>query len=311
MHKRPQNRIAESRYALPLTSVYALAVWFAGGLTEMQLYIQLASLAIAAFLMVLLNNHNNLIRIYSRMVSCSFIALNVMAAFLFTHAECYHIQLCFITALLLILRTYQDKKAPGTVFYAFICIGIASTMFIQILFFVPLLWILMASNMMAISARMLFASLLGLAVPYWFLAGYWVYTGTPEMLAEHFIKIAEFGPLFCNSLDTHRTVTLAYISLLAVTGIIHYLRNSYMDKIRTRMIYEMIITVTIFTILFIILQPQHTDQLIGILIICTSVLIAHYIALTHTWITNMSFYIIIAATLLITAYNLWKPSLTF
>jgi len=309
MYKRLQNRIAESRYALPATALYALAVWTAGGLREQRMYIQLASLAAATLLMVTLNNQNALIRIYSRMVSCSFIALNTMAVFLFNSKENYLVQLCLITALLLLLRTYQDKKAPGTVFYAFACVGIASTMFIQILFFVPVLWILMASNMMAFSTKMLLASILGLAAPYWFMAGYYICNGMPEMMAAHIAGIAEFRPLCqLQELDTRRMVTSAYVALLAITGIVHYLRNSYMDKIRTRMIYEMIVTVTSLTLIFMLLQPQHTDFLLGILTICTSILTAHYIALTHTWITNVSFYVIIAVTILITAFNLWTPS---
>ena len=77
------------------------------------------------------------------------------------------------------------------------------------------------------------------------------------------------------------------------------------------MLYESFIAFEIATIVFIILQPQHFDFLLRILIISTAALIGHFITLTHTWVTNIAFHLIIVITVLITAYNLWMPSLTF
>jgi hypothetical protein len=77
------------------------------------------------------------------------------------------------------------------------------------------------------------------------------------------------------------------------------------------MLYESFVAFEIATIVFTILQPQHFDFLLRILIISTAALIGHFITLTHTWITNIAFHLIIVITLLITAYNLWMPSLTF
>ena len=77
------------------------------------------------------------------------------------------------------------------------------------------------------------------------------------------------------------------------------------------MIYETFITVDICTIIFLVLQPQHYNILMYIMIINTAPLSGHFIALTHTWITNIAFYVILIAALALTAYNLWMPSLIF
>ena len=94
------------------------------------------------------------------------------------------------------------------------------------------------------------------------------------------------------------------VVLLAVIGIIHYMRNSYQDKIRTRMIFEMFITVDILSFVFIILQPQHFDNLLPIIIVNTSCLFAHYVALTRIWLTNVTFIVMCLATLGLTIFNL-------
>ena len=301
-----QNRIAESRWALPITVVYAVLVCLACRLISDQLWVQMAMLIISTYLVIELNNTNSLIRIYSRMISCTFLVLMSAANIIFPSVESRIVQLCFIGCYTALFRAYQDKQASGPVFYAFLCIGIASTIFIQIAFYVPILWILLAVNILAFSNRTFWASVLGLIVPYWFIGGYHAYTGEINQLARHFTNMAQFGPLFDYSAITeHQIVTFAYVVLIAAIGIIHYLRNSFADKIRTRMLYELFITMCVGSIVFMILQPQYYEILMGILIVNTAPLIAHFIALTRTRLTNIAFYLLIGLSIVITAYNLW------
>lgn len=305
MRKRLQNRMAESRFAFPTMAIYGIAIWLAEGMKDGISWIELALFVVSTMLMIALNNRNALIRIYSRMVSCSYIAIAAASTFLFHNIEASIVGTCFILFYLILLRSYQDKRAPGIVFYAFTCLGVASTQFVQILYFVPVLWILMASNLMAITRKMFCASLLGILAPYWFLGGYWLYSNQLEMFEEHFVQLAQFGPLFeYDDLGINRIVTLGAVALLALIGTVHYLRTSYLDKIRTRMIYEMFITMNILTAVFIALQPQHTDKLLPMMTVNTSCLFAHYVALTKTRITNITFLIVCIGMVALTVFNL-------
>ena len=306
--KRFQNRVAESRMALPLTGVYAMLVCVTGGLFAEHLWIQFALLAVSSYLMMELNNANALIRIYSRMVSCSYLVLAVMSHFLFVDIRCGIVQVCFVAFYIFMFGSYQDNRAVGRAFYAFLMLGIASAMFVQILFFVPVIWLLFVTNIMARSFRVFVATLFGLLVPYAFLATYWVYIGQPEMLVSHFLQIAQFG----NVLDWHalplsHIVTTLFVSALSVLGMIHFRLNNYKDKIRTRMLFEVFSVMSICTMLFILLQPQHIDYLLALLIVSTAPMVGHYIALTHTFITNLSFYAMIAVALSLTFFNVWMP----
>lgn len=310
--KRFQSKIAESRLTLPFTEAYGGVVFLTYGLVEKQLWIQFASLILCTLLMVEMNNRNTLIRIYSRMVSCSFIVLTVMANFQFVTLLPAVVQCCLCAFYVLLFRAYQDKLATGWIFYAFACIGAASTVFVHILYYVPLFWILMIFNIMAFSHKTFWASLLGLSVPYWFLGGYHLYMGDTESLVGHWMELTRFQPLFDYGMVTcQQAVTFVFIVLLALTGSIHFLRNSFRDKIRTRLLYELFMAVDICSIVFLLLQPQHYDGLLPVIIINTAPLIGHYLALTRTKITNISFFVIVILALAITAYNLWMPSLTF
>lgn len=306
--KRFQNRVAESRIALPVTGVYAFAVCALGGLFTEQLWVQFVLLAVSSFLMMELNNVNALIRIYSRMVSCSFLVLSVMSQYLVVDVRCGIVQACFIAFYLFLFSAYQDNRAMGRVFYAFLMLGIASTMFVQILFFVPLVWVLLCTNLMVRSFRAFVSSLFGLLVPYWFMVAYYLYIDDVDSLLDHFLQIAQFGPVLgWMDMPVSHILTAAYVAILAVVGMIHFRLNNYKDKIRTRMLFEIFSVLALAAIVFMILQPQHIDYLLALLIVSTSPMIGHYIALTNTFITNISFYVMLVVALIITCVNLWMP----
>lgn len=307
-----QNIIAENRYALPVTAVLAALILLLSGQPWQQLWQTVGLLAVSALLMVELNNAYALIRIYSRMVSCSFLAIMVMASFLHTHSAILIVQLCTIIFYLTIFHAYQDKQATGWVFYAFLSIGIASLFFVQILYFVPILWLLLLFNINALSARTFCASLFGLLLPYWFIGGYAVYIGRSEELLSHFLALSRFEqPLDFQSLNPHQLLTACFVLLLMVIGSIHFIRNSFHDKIRIRMIYETFIIMSVSTLLFMVLQPTHFDFLLSIFIVSTAALTGHFISLTHTRLTNIAFIWMILTTILLMVYNIWTPSLTF
>ncbi len=312
--KRFQNRIAESRFALPFTAFVTLAVWAGATLTGAMNVVspQFLFVVVSTYLMVELNNTNALIRIYSRMVSCSFLALCLMASPRFISMQSAIVMLSVVATYLICFHAYQEKRAHGLVFYAFLCLGIGSIAFVQLLYLVPLLWIILATNLMAFSLKNFMASILGLLTPYWFSATYYIYIGSTDQFINHICDIADYSSVFDYvGIDIPHIATFGFIAVMAATGIIHFLHTSYNDKIRTRMVYEVFITMAMASIALMAVFPKHFDEWLAVAIVNVSPLIAHYIALTKTWLTNISFHVIIIATVLLTALNLWMPSFLF
>ena len=222
------------------------------------------------------------------------------------------VQVCFIVFFILLFSTYQNKNAVGQVFAAFFCLGMASMAFPHIVFMLPMCWFLLAVYMLAMSVKTFLASLFGFSVPYWFLSAYSVYTGRFMLVPHHFETIAVFGQVGnVASLGLNRVAMLCWVVLLALTGAVHFLRYSYQDKIRTRMEYEAFMLTVFVITLFLVLQPQHFDTLMRLLMVVTAPLVGHFIALTHSKLSNISFLFMVLATLLLTAFNLWMPSFSF
>lgn len=336
--KRFQNKMAESRWSLTVTSIMCLMVWLLAGsglvdgsrvtldggwfdvvsLNPMAwvrhpMIFTLPCMAVSTYLMVELNNANALIRIYSRMVSCAFLVLTSMATFQFLSVRAAIVTLSIIGFYIAAFRSYQDTQAAGWVFYAFLCVGVASIAFVQVLYFLPLLWLLLGTKLYAFSSRTFVASLLGVALPYWFFITYCVFTDNMVRFASHFVALTEFVPLpFTTEPSTwlpsvNILVTVTYVLTLAIIGSIHYLRTRQNDRIRTQMFYEMFIIVIGATLLFLFLQPTHVEVLLSILVVNTSPLIAHFIALTQTRWTNLLTVIMIILAIAITVFNLLTP----
>ena len=306
MRKFTQNKVAESRLALPTTIVYAVVVWLLAGLIQGGWWLQFGCFALAAFLMVELNNINALIRIYSRMVSCSFLAMSCMLCFLFPSTSGAIMAPLVIGSMVSLFVGYQDKQAAKPSYYAFLLLGLASLTFVHILFFVPLIWLLMAFLLQCFSWRTWVASILGLLTPYWFGSCWWAWQQDFTFLLNHFMALGDFArPLDFSLLTVPQIVSLAVVMLFAVIGIVHYLRKYHDDKIRIRLIYDVFIWTDLTAALFLVLQPQHYDCLMRMMVINTAPLIGHFLALTRTRWTNIAFYAIVAIVLITTGFNLW------
>lgn len=326
--KRFQNKIAESRFSLVVTAFLCTCIWLLSGMLvptsgwdlnsmvqaplSSPILVTLPCLALSTYLIVELNNSNSLIRIYSRMVSCTFLVMMTMATFQYTSIRGAVIALCTAFTYVMLFHCYQSSQSAGRVYYAFLSVGVASIFCIQVVAFIPILWILTATKLYAMNIKSFLASLFGLLTPYWFLGTYAIATGQQERLVNHFTEIATFAPLFDYSmLSLQQIVTGAFIVLCAIIGITHYLRTRQRDRIRTQMLYEIFIIADIFAIALIALQPQHYEPLLGIVVINTAPIFAHFIALTQTKWTNILTIVLMLLSLIITLGNLWEHSLTF
>ena len=295
-----------------MTVLYGLLLCLIGGVFVHQWWIQLACYGLTIYLMILLNNFNALIRVYSRAITSAFIVLSGVACFLFPSLEGAFVTVGIVASLLTLFFTYQDREATGWIYYTFLILGLASLAKVHLLVLIPIYWVIMIF-LSSLSLRTFIASLLGLLTPYWFwiTAVLLLYKGDFTPFTGHFLPLTEIG-FFKEyaSVPLSHYLTYAFLVILTVTGIVHFLRTSYNDKIRTRQIYYSIMFFNIVMLVLLPLFPQHYDLLLRPAIILTSPLIGHFIALTNTKITNIAFYLIVITALILTGINLWISSFT-
>ena len=91
------------------------------------------------------------------------------------------------------------------------------------------------------------------------------------------------------------------VAALALIGAINFWRQSYEERIRTRQIYDFLQWLGVAVSIFILLQPQHFDTLIRVVLICASPFIAHFFTFTSTKVT---YYLFIITVLLLLALSI-------
>ena len=306
--KRTQNIVAESRKTLPISIVYSVGVWLLAGLVHHGLWFQFACFWASVYAMIHLNNINLMIRIYSRSVSVYYILLSCIAVWLFPSMHGAVIALGSILVLMLLFSCYQDKETKGRTYYAFLLISVISMLEPHYLLFIPFIWLLMGVTIYSLSVGTFLASVIGIITPYWISMGWMLFLNpkNPEMVLDVLPRFSEIQWGIDYSMLT--IPQLAYLALLIVlflTGAIHFWITSYMDKIRVRQIYVSLILLTLYTLLLIAVVPQMYDVLIYMLTIAVSPIIAHFMSLTRTRISNIFFFVVNAVILILTGMNLW------
>lgn len=300
-----QTRVAGSRFSLPATAVVVFALWALLSLHRGCGWLPMLLTLCSTGLMVHMNTENALMRTFSNMVSCSFLVLSLMLLPELSLWQTGLAQLFCILGYIYLFRAYQNKEGMGYVFTAFAFLGAGAVFFPQLLFLVPVLWVVLGSKLMAMSLRTFLASLLGLLVPYWFWAGYLFFKqGDLNLIVDNIMRLAEFTPLLAwQSVPDDVVAITAFVFLVGLIGSVHFLRTSYNDKIRTRMLYEIFIIMSACLALFIVLQPGRAGVLLPLLTINVAPLIAHFITFTHTRLTGITFVVLILTALLLTAIH--------
>ncbi len=307
MTKRLQNKVSESKLTLPVVTAYGIAVWLAAGGVQNGWWLQLVAGLAATLLMAELNNANALIRIYSRMVSSSLVVLLCCACFLLPSPGSMLLTALLTAAYLMLFRTYQDKAAAGWTYYAFLTVGLTTLLFPGLALFVPLLWLLMAWQLQSLSWRTWTASVLALATPYWLWLCYATLTADFEPLAAHFTPPADMlatGTARLFPLGRPLPMTVIFLTILSLTGTIHFMRKKSADKIFIRQLFGFFIIMDLCALALLIAMPQHSNFLLPVVIVNASPLTGHFIALTQTKVTNAAFIAIALTALGLTVYNL-------
>lgn len=321
-----------SSFTLPIAAVLMVLIWLAGGITysiqgeenaywqrlheSVRVYITDSLLGlicsfVAGYLLVELNNSNALIRIRTRLTTTSYIMLLSAMTFLHPFQKGQFIVICMLLSYHILLRSYQQYRPEGYIFFSFLFVGVGSIFFCQLLYILPVYYLCMGLYFRSLTFRSVFAGLLGILLPYIGLFTYaYYFKNDLYAIPKIWTYLTTFRPVDYTCLNEHQTASFAFAVLLSLIGVVHYLRTHFQDKIRIRMTFYFFILMNFIYILMIALMPQYFNTLIFVYLMNCSPLIAHYFALTHTKVTNVVFITSIVLLAFLTIYNLWIPSLS-
>lgn len=299
-----RTRVTQGVFTLPAATVVATLLWLTMGIGNLQMWEGWAITAVSTYLLAELNNRTTLLRIRSRMVSTSFIALTAACPFFYVWSRSMIPALCLIVAYFPLLNAYGQMRSAGLVFHAGLSIGIGSLVYPPLLLLAPFLIVCVAGPLRALSWRSFLGLLFGLLLPYWLLFGKGLLednvaeTFAPYLGAFHFQK-----PDY-STLTLPEILIAAYVTLLSLFAMLYFSRTAYDDKIKTRMYYYVFIILEFVFLAALAAQPQQADTLLRLYIINNTPLIAHHFTLGRGRWLNIWFILCLLCLVGILAFNM-------
>lgn len=313
---RFQSTVATSYFTFPVAAIISTLLWCSEGIYTPDRLLGWAVCGLVTYLWVETNNAYSLLRIRSRLTAVVYALLMGGIFFLHPLQDGSYVVCCMVVSYYLLFGSYQLSHAIVPIFHAFLFIGIGSLFFPQLLYFVPFYLWYSASHLRSLTWRTFWSAMTGIILPYWFLAGYYLLFQedfTPFL--DHFRELTVFQPV-CSAnyagWEVIRVAPLAYVAFFSFIGIVHYVRTSFNDKIRTRMMLYVLLSQEILITVFLVLQPVHFNLLFGLLAMNSAPFISHYFALTDTRLSHILFLLAIWGFIALAALNIiWTHSLIF
>lgn len=327
IRKRFQSKVATSKFTLPVVVVLSTVLWIVTGFVKsfsvanasypiwqetiswipgdfLKEVLGYLLYAITGYLLVEFNNAYSIIRVRTSLQTSVYFLLIVICPALHTLQAGNIAALCLMLSLYFLLKGYQRPEPVGAAFISMLFMGLGTLFFPQLFYFVPVYYI-GAYTFKSLALRPFFAGIIGLSVPYWFLAGHAFFYNEMELFYAPFLELVTFKPINYSFVEFPVLLTTGFVAMLFLVGINHYLMTSYQDKIRTRSFLNFISLQGIVILVFGLLQPQHAIVLLQLFLPGAALLIGHLFALTNTKTSNIFFIFTLILSIILTYSNLW------
>ncbi|MCM1311777.1 MAG: hypothetical protein NC206_05000 [Bacteroides sp.] len=304
--------ITTGKFTLPVVSIAAFILWWFGGSETANLYHNACGRAelsvsdyglwaclpvewldgpaglvaglvfatLAVYLMAELNNANVLLRVSSRMLSSLLAVMLTACVFLHVMQPAHIIMLMAMLSYFTLFATYQNGN-PRITFLTYMYVSLASLVFPKLLLVVPFYWLAQA-HFRSLSLRCFCASLVGVCLPYWLYAGCAVCMDSLAVFLEHVGGVVRFEWGDYTSVSLQRMCLAGYSLLLFLAGTFDFYLKSYLDKTRTRILYNVVILFGVVGFLFLIWQIDYFDTLFPLALLPTVVVAGHHIVLSDS-----------------------------
>lgn len=312
VHNKFQNKVAESEATMPICAVLATILWW-----WPQQSFALANIlgwvtcAITTYICMETNSLQHVIRIRTRMMSCTWLMLATSQAFIHTWGAPGISAVCMAMSYYLLFRCYQLYDSTIWIYHSFLFLGLGSIFSSVMLFMALLYYIYLIGFLRSLTGRGFWAGILGIITPYWCWAVWCFLTDKTDMMVKVLNRHLEWHPVSWEALVNLPftcKLSMGIVCLLSLVGLIHYLRTRYNDKIHVRMILYIYTIQTILLILYLLLQPAQYETTMALLVVSASPLIAHYFSLTGSWLSNMFFILSLLLCGAMAYFNLWMTS---
>ena len=300
-----RNKVSESSLTLPfMVSVTLLSCFLQHAYDSLYLWITLVETGILVYVLMEWNSQCQMLRVRSRMISATVLAF--VAAFPALQVSTW----CWLPALFLLLsyfvafKSYGQLNPQGWVFYSFLFVSAGSLMFPPMLLAVPFMFFAFGHQLRILSVKSVTASVLGLLFPYWTYGLFCLVGGWNEVFwRDSWVRaLALCLPDYSNVLPW-QWILFVMLLVLGTIGIVHFVRTSYNDKIRTRQFFYTLLSLH-FPLLFnVVWFPDCAGLTLPLLLVNSAPFIAHFFVLARGRSMNFWFLFVLFVLVAVACFN--------
>lgn len=271
---------------------------------SLYLWITLVETGILVYVLMEWNSQCQMLRVRSRMISATVLAF--VAAFPALQVSTW----CWLPALFLLLsyfvafKSYGQLNPQGWVFYSFLFVSAGSLMFPPMLLAVPFMFFAFGHQLRILSVKSVTASVLGLLFPYWTYGLFCLVGGWNEVFwRDSWVRaLALCLPDYSNVLPW-QWILFVMLLVLGTIGIVHFVRTSYNDKIRTRQFFYTLLSLH-FPLLFnVVWFPDCAGLTLPLLLVNSAPFIAHFFVLARGRSMNFWFLFVLFVLVAVACFN--------
>lgn len=212
---------------------------------------------------------------------------------------------CLILAIYQLFTSYHDPDSSGKAFNTAFCIAIGSLLWIDIFWFLPLFWLGMY-NFRSLNIKTFIASLLGIAVVYWFVLGWCVWVDDYSAFTTSFSVLFKVHWLVFGEVSLLNWLSLAYIFFLVVIASVNIRVHEYDDSPRTRQYLSFLILFAVVSFGLFPVYAESAEEFLQVSCIPAALLIAHFLAVASNKYTYFLFHLTVIFYVVVLALRLWN-----
>lgn len=266
----------------------------------------LAVLAVALTVYSLgeLNTSQVLLRLNSRAVSIVFAALILTATSLHSFSPGLIVMFVLLLSYFPLFTAYQTDNSAGLTYVTCLYLGTSALIVPQTIWLAPI-YILSLYILRAVNAQSISGVLLGLITPFWITGGMAFCTNRMDRFKRLMDQTIAFDISGYARLTTSEIIVLCLVMLIFIVGVADFYMRIYLDKTRTRCIFNLVALHGFAYILLLMLHPAGYKDLMPAIIMNTSIMGGHYVCNDPTPTSNITVCVITILVLAAFILNSW------
>lgn len=212
---------------------------------------------------------------------------------------------CFLVSTFFLFHSYKEYNSMVQLFFASLALAITFMMIPKFVVLMPLI-IISRITFNSFNLKTICASLLGLALPIWFLFAHAIWHNEMHLFYYPFQNLADWTGIFdYSNIAWNKFAIWGFASFITLLAIFHQLITRSRMRTRTRQMLNHFSRMAVAIMLFTAIYPPILISMIPMWFLCISFTYGYSLVTHKNRVSNYLFITVLTLLISLFAYNIW------